>query len=94
MQVRQYGNSIIGGIVGSNNTSFSQSLQNSYFLNTSAKNITSYGNTGINCKAMTEEEMKNDDFVDLLNENAGENIWKKDIENVNEGYPIFMKKET
>ena len=43
---------------------------------------------------MTEEEMKSEDFVDLLNENAGENIWKKDIENVNDGYPIFVNEET
>ena len=91
MQVRQYGNSIIGGIVGSNNTSFSPSIQNCYFSNTSTNNVTGTGNTNniINCKSMTEEEMKSDDFIDLLNENANEDIWKKDIENINNGYPIF-----
>ena len=33
--------------------------------------------------------MKSDDFIDLLNENTNEDIWKKDIENINNGYPIF-----
>lgn len=80
--------------MGSNNSSSWTSIENCYFLNTSAKNITDYGNTGTNCKSMTEEEMKSEDFVDLLNENAGENIWKKDIENVNDGYPIFVNEET
>ena len=91
MQVNQYGNNIVGGIVGANNTSFSPSIQNCYFLNTSAEKITAYGNTGTNCKSMAEEEMKNEDFINLLKENANENIWKKDIENVNDGYPIFNK---
>ena len=80
--------------MGSNNSSSWRSIENCYFLSLSAKNIADYGNTGTNCKSMTEEEMKSEDFVDLLNENAGENIWKKDIENVNDGYPIFVNEET
>ena len=35
----------------------------------------------------TEEEMKQDSFVELLNN--GENNWKKDTNNINNGYPIL-----
>ena len=86
-----YGSSKPGGIVATNNTSTSLAIQNCYFSNTSTNNVTGTGNTNniINCKSMTEEEMKSDDFIDLLNENANEDIWKKDIENINDGYPTF-----
>ena len=82
---------MIGGIVGANNTSKPLAIQNCYFLQTSSNNIIGSGpNDNItNSKSMTEEEMKSDDFIDLLNENTNEDIWKKDIENINNGYPIF-----
>ena len=35
----------------------------------------------------TEEEMRQDSFVELLNN--GESNWKKDINNINNGYPIL-----
>ena len=35
----------------------------------------------------TEEEMKQDSFVELLNN--GESNWKKDVNNINNGYPIL-----
>ena len=35
----------------------------------------------------TEEEMKQDSFVELLNN--GESNWKKDTNNINNGYPIL-----
>ena len=35
----------------------------------------------------TEEEMKSDNFLRLLNN--GENIWKRDTNNINNGYPIL-----
>ena len=35
----------------------------------------------------TEEEMKSDSFIELLNN--GENNWKKDTNNINNGYPIL-----
>lgn len=84
---------MIGGIIGSNNGSSPESMQYCYFLDTSAKKITDYGSTGTNCKSMTEEEMKSDDFIDLLNEQAGETIWEKDKENTNEGYPILLSSD-
>ena len=34
-----------------------------------------------------EEEMKQDSFVELLNN--GESNWKKDVNNINNGYPIL-----
>lgn len=36
----------------------------------------------------TEEEMKTDNFIQLLNK-ENQNIWKKDTKNKNNGYPIF-----
>ena len=36
----------------------------------------------------TEEEMKTDNFIQLLNK-ENQNIWKKDTKNQNNGYPIF-----
>ncbi len=36
----------------------------------------------------SEDKMKEESFVDLLNNEA--NIWKRDIENINGGYPIFI----
>ena len=35
----------------------------------------------------TKEEMKQDSFVELLNN--GESNWKKDVNNINKGYPIL-----
>ena len=87
--VKLYGNNIVGGIIGSNDSSDASLFQNCYFLNTTAKNVTSYGSTGINCISMKEEEMKSDSFIEQLNKEAGEIMWKKDTENINNGYPIF-----
>ena len=83
----------MGGIIGANNNFSPESMQYCYFLDTSAKKITDFGSTGTNCKSMTEEEMKSDDFIDLLNEQAGETIWEKDKENTNEGYPILLSSD-
>ncbi len=33
--------------------------------------------------------MKSDEFVKQLNDEANEEIWKKDEQNTNRGYPIF-----
>ena len=38
--------------------------------------------------AQNEETMKSESFVQLLNQDA-ENIWKQDINNINNGYPIL-----
>ena len=37
----------------------------------------------------TEEQMKEDSFVDLLNSGNEEVVWKKDTSNINNGYPIL-----
>ncbi len=36
-----------------------------------------------------EQEMKKQDFVDLLNENQEKIVWKMDLTNKNNGYPVF-----
>lgn len=40
--------------------------------------------------AKTEEQMKQDSFVELLNNGNEEITWKKDASNVNDGYPILL----
>ena len=37
----------------------------------------------------TEEQMKEDSFVDLLNSGNEEVVWKKDTSNINNGYPVL-----
>ena len=37
----------------------------------------------------TEEQMKQDSFVDLLNSGNNGVVWKKDTSNINDGYPIL-----
>lgn len=36
-----------------------------------------------------EQEMKIQNFVDLLNENQEKVVWKMDLINKNNGYPVF-----
>ena len=38
--------------------------------------------------AKTESFMKSKEFIDILNQN-GEGIWKEDVNNINNGYPIL-----
>lgn len=64
-------------------------IENSYYLkdsiiNKTTNNISKQSN-GIE---KTEEEMKTDNFIQLLNK-ENKNIWKKDTKNQNNGYPIF-----
>lgn len=46
----------------------------------------------ITCKSMNKDEMKSNEFIEELNKNEIEEIeiWKKDIKNINNGYPIFV----
>ena len=64
-------------------------MKNCYYLkdsiiNNTTNNISKQSN-GIE---KTEEEMKTDNFIQLLNK-ENKNIWKKDTKNQNNGYPIF-----
>ena len=64
-------------------------IENSYYLkdsiiNNTTNNISKQSN-GIE---KTEEELKTDNFIQLLNK-ENKNIWKKDTKNQNNGYPIF-----
>lgn len=78
-------NKNVGAIVGKVNEYSSKSIvENNYYLN----GIEIIGNTeeelGI---AKTEEEMKADEFIEVLNSEA----YTKDVDNVNNGYPVLLK---
>ena len=69
----------IGGIA----SLLSAKITNCYYLNQD-NFINNGAEAGI---VKTEEQMKQDSFVELLNN--GENNWKKDINYINNGYPIL-----
>ena len=66
-----------GGILGSNN--FNGYADNLYYLNTC-------GSEGIG-RAMSDVEMRDEAFVDVLNKDT--NVWGYDKNNVNDGYPVL-----
>lgn len=76
----------IGGITAINKVTTGSTIENSYYLNTSA-NIAYTTETGeiSTAEVKTEEEMKQDTFVDLLNQNNEEIVWI--IDDKNNGYP-------
>ncbi len=88
--VKDLEGNLLDGIVGSYSW-FSGTLQNNYYLNTSAAT----GKNGVEnvtgeAERKTETEMQESSFVETLNN--GENNWKKDKEGteaINEGYPIL-----
>ena len=70
----------IGGIT----SNLDAKITNCYYLN--QDNFTNNGaEVGT---VITEEEMKQDSFVELLNNGNEEEIWKKDV-GINNGYPIL-----
>ena len=71
----------IGGIA----SLLSAEITNCYYLN--QENFTNNGAEA--GTVITEEEMKQDSFVELLNNGNEEEIWKKDA-GINNGYPILM----
>ena len=81
----------INGLLGNNEGT----MENCYYISSASNKmqIESSIGTTINCGEKTEEEMKNDEFVKQLNEDANEAIWKKDENNINNGYPIFNWQE-
>lgn len=82
----KFGTILINEVVCIENNS---TIENGYYLkdsitNNTTNNISKQSN-GIE---KTEEEMKTDNFIQLLNK-ENQNIWKKDTKNQNNGYPIF-----
>ena len=71
----------IGGIA----SLLTAEITNCYYLN--QENFTNNGAEA--GTVITEEEMKQDSFVELLNNGNEEEIWKKDT-GINNGYPILM----
>ena len=76
--------SIIGVLSGTNPI-----VKNCYYLVGTAEKSLGGNIKGdfSNVLQKKEEEMKQDSFVELLNN--GESNWKKDINNINNGYPIL-----
>ena len=67
---------------------FCGTIQNCYALQTNGIELagSTYDKiTTINCATKTAEEMRNLDFVNLLNSS----MFKKDSNNINNGYPIL-----
>ena len=82
----------IGGIVGKNILSETSGVTckvtNCYYLADSVENEFVYNEATCQTTKKTEQEMKNVNFVNLLNNNTS--IWHCDEENVNDGYPILV----
>lgn len=79
-----------GGIIGRINYG---NIKNCYYLDTTERGV----GTGINIdeaelktEIKMEAEMKSDNFIELLNIDYIEEIWKKDTNGINDGYPIFI----
>ena len=66
-----------GGIIGASNAK----IENCHYLNTSIENANEYG------EAQTDDFMRSQDFVDLLNKDT--DVWCFDNDNINDGYPIL-----
>lgn len=71
----------IGGILGYANDNVQVSVDNCYYINTIEDN--GYG------LAKSEQEMKSQDFVELLNTLS--DVYAMDDIHVNQGYPIFTQ---
>ena len=76
----------IGMIIGRKNNTASF-INSAYYLKNNS-NITGIGaSTDLENMAKTEKEMKESNFINLLNKTN--NSWKKDMNNLNNGYPIL-----
>lgn len=62
------------------------SITNSFYLNNQPIRV-NLSNSCVTTQ-VTSEQLKNDEILNLLNQNG--TVWKKDISNVNNGYPIFI----
>lgn len=75
----------IGAFVGECKNTVS--VQNSYYLDSSCKVMYSLtAPTIIDSSVKTEQEMKSDEFLNLLNVDS---VWEKDTNNKNKGFPIL-----
>lgn len=64
-------------------------VTNSYYKKSNENEIAGIGNeTDLENMPKTEQEMKSNEFINLLNQNST-NIWKEDANNINNGYPIL-----
>lgn len=82
------GNPEIGNIIGRTNSEYSNNIY--YLKNNNLNGI--YNKEDLSNMALTELFMKSDDFVNWLNQSRP-NTWKKDINNINHGYPILIWQE-
>lgn len=80
-------NTKIGSIVGQTTVNIEKCY---YLTGTSENGVGSNYSPSLehNIVEKTEEQMKNNEFLNLLNQN-NENIWKADSNNSNNGYPIL-----
>ena len=76
----EYVGAIIANLVG-------KTVKNCYYLQGTYSQGTNSGEIGTTSK--TEDEMKTQDFISLLQGEETETLWKI-IENTNNGYPILM----
>jgi hypothetical protein len=59
----------------------STTLENNYYINTCSE-----GGEGT---ALSEDYMRSQDFVDCLNSNNSNPVWIRDVDNINDGFPIL-----
>ena len=59
----------------------STTLENNYYINTC--------NAGGEGTALSEDYMRSQDFVDCLNSNNSNPVWIRDVDNINDGFPIL-----
>ncbi len=68
-----------------------EELLNCFYLENTIKPLEGDSESALNARGTkkTEEEMKSEEFVNLLNEGQEDFPWKKDTNNINDGYPIL-----
>ena len=62
------------------------SVSNSFYLNNQPIGV-NYSSLPCITTQVSSDDLKGDNVLNILNQNA--TVWKKDISNVNDGYPIF-----
>ena len=63
------------------------------FSLTGMANVLGPGTIDSTCGFKTENELKSDEIIQLLNQENDKVIWKKDQNNINKGYPILYWQE-
>ena len=80
----------IGMIIGRNNGGTTQNIYYKKVDETPGIGlVVGNGSEDESLMQKTEDEMKQDSFVDLLNSGNDGVVWKKDTSNINNGYPIL-----